>query len=185
MKNTGHFFTTRVTREALRFYAQGLSCRKVAAILSITFDPAPSQETIYQWARVAGIIRTKTRANELREARRQGKNFDAIREEARHLAVDRLWSVRRISEQLHVSRGVVTRALAGSYESREHLLTPREATIRRKWQAYLPDVEQRRARRDEVIDRRERGETYTSIAAALGVSRSTVYSDVRGLKEVL
>lgn len=164
-------FRTRMRKEALRLYASGLSCRAVALELKKAHDAAPSQESIHQWAKAAGILRTKSRADELQNARRHGRNYDELRKQARHLAEENLWSVRRISEHLGVTRKVVQRAIA-----REHRLDPSEATERRQWQAYLPDVEARRARRDDVIARREKGQTYPEIVAATGLSAATVFT---------
>jgi transposase-like protein len=172
-------FKTRIRNEALRLYLSGLSCRAVARELAKTHRPAPSQESVHQWMKAAGVLRSKRRSDELMNARVHGRDYDQIRRDARRLAADKLWSVRRIAETLQVSRGVVKRAIARSPLRPDHILNPADATLRRMWQAYLPDVEERRRVRDEVITRRERGETLKSIAVATGKSEATVWKYCR------
>ena len=175
-------FTARVRAEALRLYKTGLSCRRVAAALKATHDPAPSQETVFQWCRAEGILRDRTRANELMNSRLNGRDYDAVRGEVAVLAEEQL-SIHEIARRLGVSRNFVKRHFPEDfeYESADGGVaknTPtrlRAAMERRYWQAYLPDVEERRRIRDEVIARRERGETLPAIAAAVGKSPATVW----------
>lgn len=162
-------FKTRIRREALKLYASGLSSRAVVRELEKSYSPAPSQESICQWAKAAGILRSKTRANELRAKRVHQKDYDRIRQIARQLSDERQLSPMHIARVLGVQKSVIRRAIA-----RDQRLDPSEATLRRKWQADLPDVNERLHKRETVITMRERGATYPQIIAATGLSQSTV-----------
>lgn len=162
-------FTARQAREAIALYRTGISCREVARTMAESHSPAPSQQWVFIRVQEAGILRSKSRTMQMRESRRHGKDFDRIRAIARVLAAEKLWSVRKIAEHLGVSKRTVHRALPASLRC-----NPSLATERRAWQAYLPDVERRRALRDEVIARRERGETYPQIRQGTGLSTSTI-----------
>lgn len=167
-------FTTRHARRSLELYRQGLSCRRVAELLRREFDPAPSQQWIFERVQEAGLLRSKSRAMELREARRHGKDYDTLRAVARRLAEEKLWSVRRIAIELGVGKSVVKRCLDANF-----VLNPSEATLRRKWQAYHPDVELRRELRDHVARLRESGRKLREIVAATGLSLATVTKYLR------
>lgn len=168
-------FKTGIRKEAQRLYETGLSCRAVAEELAKVHSPAPSQESIHQWMRNAGVLRTKSRAMELREAKKHGKDYDRIRQQARRLVIEEALCEKSAAKILGVGRKVVERALPED----ERVTDPSEAMLRRKWQSNLPDVEQRRAIRDEVIARRERGETLDQIVAATGKSKATVSKYIR------
>lgn len=163
------FYRSRLMSEALELHESGLSPRGVADELRTRHGSAPSHETIREWVHKFGSPRSRSRAMELRMARQIGKDYDAIRAEARRLAEEELWSVKRIADHLGVAKSLVRRAIAD-----EHLLDLGEAILRRCWQAFLPDVEVRRARRDAVLKLRERGWTYPQIAAATGVSEAMI-----------
>jgi DNA-binding CsgD family transcriptional regulator/transposase-like protein len=163
-------YTMRVVREAVDLYRAGYSARGVARILGERMSPAPSHESVSGWARAAGVDRSKSRAQEVRAARLAARDYDALRRRARFLATEKLWSVRQIACTLKVSRNFVLRSVPKSYRCGLSL-----SIERRMWQAHLPDVERRRQIRDEVILRRKQGETYPEIAAATGLSHSTVY----------
>lgn len=166
-------FRSLLIREALELYARGWSCRTVAADLARRYDPAPSQQWVYERVRDAGVVRSKSRAMELREARRHGKNYDRLRREARRLAVEGHLSIREISRRLGVSRNMVQRTVPELKTSR------REATIRRCWFADLPDVKRRQERRELVVRLRREGKKYREISAATGLCWATIYLYLR------
>ncbi len=161
-------------REALQLYASGLSCRAVAREIKRRHGNGPSHAAVCEWAFAAGLLRDKSRADELQNARRNERHYDSLRAEARRLAEEHLWSVRRIAAHLHVSRNFVKRAIDDEYKD-----DPSSATLKRRWSAMLPDVDRRRAVRDEVIARRERGERLKDIVAATGKSLATVCKYLR------
>ncbi|MCU1349505.1 MAG: hypothetical protein JWO56_2535 [Acidobacteria bacterium] len=86
----GHGYSTILVNEALELYSAGLSCRATAAALKRRHPdiPTPSHESVGQWTRRAGILRSKTRAHELQNARRTGIDYNRVRREAPLLAVD-------------------------------------------------------------------------------------------------
>jgi AraC-like DNA-binding protein len=167
-------YRTGIRTEALGLYQSGLSCRRVVAELKRRHGSSPSQNTIFEWCRDERVLRDKSRADELMNARRNGRNYDQVRLEARRLAEDHLWSIRRIARHLGVAKSAVKRAI-----DPDHHLDLSEAVMRRVWQAYLPDVDDRLRRRDEVIALRHRGATYPEISKATGLSPSTVFSYCR------
>ena len=165
---------TAMMREALALYSQGYSSRAVTAELRRRHETAPTDQAVYRWAKAAGILRSRSRSLELAQGLRRRRNYDKLRRIARELACEKLWSARRIAIHLKVSRGFVTRSIPP-----EHRLDIAAATTRRFWQAYLPDVEARRARRDEVITRRRNFESLDAIAATTGLHKTTVLSICR------
>jgi transposase len=167
MKATCSTFKTRIRREAMALYAPGLSCRAVAAALRLRHSPSPSQESVHQWARADGILRNKTRADELMNARRNGRDYDAIRARAPRLHSLMKWSVRAIALHFGVSRNVIKRIVARQD-------TPAQATWKRAWIAHHPDVEKRRADYARAAELRADGKTLAEIARTLGRPYSTV-----------
>jgi hypothetical protein len=129
-------YTARQRSEALELYASGLSCGLVAAeMVRRQGSRAPGRQSVYTWVIEAGLLRSRARAMELRMARELRKNMDALRVEAKRLAEEKLWSVRRIALHLGVGRNTVNRVI----EAEDHC-DPSEAMLRRKWEAELPDV---------------------------------------------
>jgi hypothetical protein len=162
-------FTTKVVRDAIALYGSGLSARATVVELNKTHNPPPSQQWVFERVREAGIARSHARANEIREMQRLGKDFDLIRRIARRIATEKLWSAKMIARHLGVSTKTITRALPPGLRCDASL-----ATQRRKWQAYLPDVDRRRALRDDVIALRLRKTTIAAIVSTTGLSKSTV-----------
>lgn len=162
-------FRMGIVSEALALYSRGASARGVVAELAKTHDPAPSREWVLQRAREAGILRSQARANELAKAQQLNRDFDAIRRRAFALATEHLWSVKRIAEHLGVSRNTIERAIP-----REFRLDRSESRRRRIWQAYLPDVEERRAKHARVLQMRTAGALYREIAAETQLTLSTI-----------
>lgn len=164
-------YPVSLIQEAERLYVEErLSCRGVAARLAETYDPAPSQEWVYQRLRERGVLRSKSRALRVRNGRENSKDYDALAAEAAKLAANRKLSIRRIAQDLGVSRNMARQAVR-----KADRCNPSRATRRRAWEADLPDVEDRLDRRARVIYlRRELGKTYAEIAAATGLARSTI-----------
>ena len=159
---------TAIRSEAMRLYASGLSCRSVIRELKKSRDVVPSQESVHQWAKAAGILRTKSRADELMNARRIGRDFDAVRREGRRLRTQLNWSVRAIAQHLGVSRNVIKRVVLND--------SPSKATHRRAWMAHHPDVEKRRADYERAASMRADGKRFSEIARAIGRPYPTIYS---------
>ena len=162
-------FPVSLIRKALALYASGLSCREAAARIARETKYRPTDVWIFRHAKRAGILRSHSRAMQLAAATHYKKDFDAIRRAARKLAEKNLWSVTHISKVLGVSSHVVVAALPRSLRCGRSL-----ANERRAWQAFLPDVELRRERRDRVVFLRQRGYSYAEIMAATGLSKPTV-----------
>lgn len=163
-------YKTALRRRAVDLYRKGLSCRAIEKAFRSEFSPAPSRAIINDWVKSAGVVRTRSRADELMNARLNGRDYDQMRKRVLYLATEKLWSIRRIANELGVSRNFVARAVPRSYHC-----DPAEATERRAWQAFHPDVERRRAKRDLVVTLRERGLTYPQITEKTGVSKAMVY----------
>jgi hypothetical protein len=87
----GHGYDARLRALALELYAGGRSCRGAAAELKRLHPniATPSQETVHQWAFAAGILRDKTRSDEIAQAARFGIDYDAIRAGAPVLATEK------------------------------------------------------------------------------------------------
>lgn len=164
-------FSPDIKVEALALYAAGASCRAAAAVLRARGN-GPSQESIHQWAAEAGILRTKSRADELMNSRLQERSIeeaDMMRLRAREFALNRKWSSRYIAEVLGVSRNFVKHALGESVDS------PSNATRKRHWEADHPDVDERRQALYTAIDMKDAGESIPAIACAVSRSESIVW----------
>jgi transposase len=159
-----------VQREALRLYASGLSTKGVAAALAEKYNPSPSRQTVWDWVRSAGIVRSKGRAQEIRACTENRRDYAALRRQVRELAEEKLWSVRAIARHLGVSRNFVK-----CWIPREYRCELSTSIERRAWQAYHPDVERRRTLFDQVVALRERGRKLEDIVVETGLSRSTVW----------
>jgi hypothetical protein len=164
-------FTTGTRRVALELYGSGMSAASVEEELRRRgYKHVPSREAIGKWAHAAGVARSRSRSDELGQAVRRGRDYDELRRQVRYLATERLLSITRIAKELGVSRNFVRRAMPTVAR-----LNSRSAVERRIWQAYLPDVERRRAAVAEVARRRAAGESIPAIAAAVGISPMTVW----------
>jgi hypothetical protein len=163
-------YTARLAREAVSLYASGMSAQDVSDELRNRHGNAPNAEWVRWHVRKAGTQRSRSRASEIANKKRFGRDYDAIRKEARKLAEEKLWSVRRIALHLGVSTKMVSLAIP-----HEHRLGLRDALIRANWQAYVPKVERRRALQDRVIALRMGGATYPEIEAQTGVRTHTVW----------
>jgi len=182
-------FTTRHVRAALDLYSSGLSCRSVAGKLAEMFDPAPSHAWVADLVAREGISRSKSRAMQLREMRRRGKNYDAIRPLAYALAREKQWSPRQIADELGVSRRFaqdVCRSVRsqrdedlGDYASL-HSHRPGQrgrvarGVLRRAWLADTPDAAARRERLRRVLELRLEGKTYREIGALVGIPSGSI-----------
>lgn len=184
---TSNRYTTRHVRAALDLYSEGLSCREVCERMAESFaPPIPSQEWVHAQVTAAGIRRTKSRANELREARRRRRNYDAIRPLAYQLARESNFSPRQIAEALNVSRQYGKRVCAAVARERDELVrsvtdgyaaTENPVTLgmlRRKWLADLPDVKKRREMVARCAELRLEGKSYKEIRQATGVPLGTI-----------
>jgi hypothetical protein len=165
-------YPARLRSEARRLYLSGMSCRRVTRELRVLHDgEGPSQETIHQWMRMAGILRSKSRADEIHNAQRSGRDIQAaddLRTTARRLVRGKNFSVTRVAAMLGVCRKFVIRACKGEVPTRagaQRLL---------KWWADLPEVEARRRRRALVIEMRLGRATYPEITKATGLSTATI-----------
>lgn len=174
LKPVVHVYKTRLRQEAKRLYASGMSCREVARELAKTHSPTPTHESIRGWMAAAGILRGIRRALELRAIRERGKDYDRIRAIARRLSNEKQLSPSHIARVLGVQKSVIRRVL-----DRDQRLDSAEATLRRNWQADLPDVHERLRKRELVVTLRERGATYPQIKATTGLSAATVYKYLR------
>ncbi len=169
-------YPAEVVEEALRLYIdERLSCRGVEARLREKHSPAPSQESIHQWVKAHGLLRTKSQADVIQNSRRNGRDYEGeVGPRAQELATRKL-SVRRIARELGVSRQAVKRHL-----SEEDRPGPAMATIRQAWEADTPEARARRARRDQVVVMRHDGATYPEIEEESGLSTATVYLYLKG-----
>jgi transposase len=162
-------FTVRIAREAVKLYSTGLSCREVCEVLARSYNHVPTIQWVTVQVRQAGAIRSHSRATEIAEAKRRGRDFDRIRSVARTMFEEQLLSVLEISRRLGVATRTIERAITPALRCNRS-----EARGRRHWQAYMPDVERRRALRDDVVARRQGGATYDEIKAATGVTTHTI-----------
>lgn len=169
-------FTARTMLEARRLYVEErLSCRGVVARLRAAgVDPAPSQQTVFDYLRRAGVLRTKSQADVIQNGRRNGRDYEAIGPVARELARERRWSVHRIARELDISRNAVKRHLEA-----EDRCDAAEATRRAQWEADTPEARARRERRIQVMQLRIAGKKLREIVAAVGVSLPTVCTWLR------
>ncbi|MGA7617018.1 MAG: hypothetical protein WBX15_17745 [Thermoanaerobaculia bacterium] len=165
MKRAWPTYTARQAHRAVELYRSGLSTSLVAQEIG-----GVSREWVRVQVVAAGILRSKSHAMRLRMAREKGRDYEQLRREALELATEQLMSVRAIAKYLSVSTNFVKQAIP-----RELRCNPKDATLRRKWQAFLPDVEARRERRERVILMRRGGATYARIIAETGVCQATVY----------
>jgi len=173
-------YTVRLVSEAERLYVdEQLSCRGVVARLKELHpgDPAPSQEWVNVHLRRRGVLRDKSRADEIMNARRNGKDYDGLAVRAHELASQKL-SVRAIARRLDVSRNFVR------LRAPEAAVGASEATKRQAWETDNPAASARRARRARVAELRMRwlaGEHWDlkAIVADVGASLATVSSDLR------
>lgn len=180
--NSDRRWTTRHLTAALELYEQGLSARRVAEELKRRFSPAPSHEWVREQAHRAGVARTRSRAQELRNSNDNRRDYDALREAAISL-VERGWTPREIAKELRVSRqfarrvckeagyldeltGVEGRPGTASRTSRGMLL--------RLWIADLPDTRRRRTRLELVAALRLAGRSYHQIARETGVPLGSI-----------
>lgn len=171
----------RIGTEAVALYRGGLSIELVAKELAKKYSPAPSREWIRRYLKSSGVTRSRHQAQKLQAARRFGRNYDDVRRRACAIAEEKLWSAKRIARFLGVSEMTIRHALI----SAGHVLTKSEGRQRFVWQAYLPEVERRRAKRAQVFCLRGLGKTYAEIADETGLSESTVGNYLRhfGMKE--
>lgn len=171
-------YPASLLREAQQLYVEErLSCRRVVEKLRERHGWAPSQQCVFEHLRRRGVLRSRSDADRAMNERLHGKDYRTLAERARQLAEDHYWSPRAIARHLGVSKGMVRRTLEPHQQP-----GPAEAIRRRAWDASYPDVRARLRRRIEVLRRRRAGETYDAIAAALGVSRSTIYHYCRAAK---
>lgn len=164
--------------QAKALYLTGLPCREVAAELArrLAPAPAPTGQWVFQHMQRLGLLRTHSRAKEIEQARRHGRDYDAIRAEAVELVRERRWSARRAARHLGVTTGVVMRALP---QELRQAAGP-EAQRRRWWEAESPEVEARLDRRAEVVyRRRDLGQSYAEIHEATGISTHTIHRYLR------
>lgn len=175
-------------REAVKLYTGGLSCRGAAAAMKERHAHTPSQETIHQWAKAAGVLRTKSRADEIQNARRAGRTIsaaDGLRSQARKLRREHKWSVKYIAGVLGVSRNFVERAIfkKRSLRQRTRRRMPASrasrATRLRAWQADHPDVIDRIRAMHVAVTMKDAGATLPEIVFRTKRSKKTIWTWLR------
>jgi len=185
-------YTTRHIAAALALYETGLSSRGVARELAKQFDPAPSNVWVDDLVRREGIARSRSRAMELREQTRRGRNYDAIRPLAFALARERQLSPRQIADELGVSRTFARRVCLSVARERDRVVEVCQVApvpgrgvrgvlgmLRRSGFAETEETRRRRARLAEVADLYLNGATYREIQERTGVPMGTITFYVR------
>ncbi len=170
-------FRSHMRREARDLYVgRRMSCRAVSDLLREKYDRAPSHATVYEWMKFDGVLRTRSESDRIMNERIQGVDYGQKERQALDLW-RKDWSIRRIADEIGVSR----RAVTGWFRKRGlHIRTPSEATLHAAWDASTEAAERRRHRVREVFRLRFREEMKVrDIALELGVSISTVYNDLK------
>jgi len=158
--------SVRLVSMAEELYQQGLSCREVAARLAALVEDPPSRAWVQRQLSSRGVTRSRSAA----VANRTGRDYEALRSEARRLAEEGRLSVRRISKRLRVSATFVRSSVRP-----EDRCNPSGATWRRAWEAELPDVVERLDQVDRVVALRRQGVSWKEISRRTGASHTTVY----------
>jgi len=173
-------FTTRHVKAAIALYNTGLGCPSVKARLRARFgDPSPSEFWIRRVVRAAGLLRSTSRALELRWMRETGRDYDRLRPIALSLSRDRDLSLQQIADELGVSpnfaRQLTVYARRRRAEELEGEVAP--ATLsnpkafgawRRAWLADTPETHARRERVARCAELYLEGKSYQEISAATG-----------------
>jgi DNA invertase Pin-like site-specific DNA recombinase len=169
-----------VGRAAKLYTEKRLSARDVAAVLKAeNGGKGPSHVWVAARLEERGLLRGRGGANRARaekataEVAGDPRDYAELEAEARRLAEDDRWSVRRIADELGLARHTVKRWLGD-------LAAGPAASIRQvAWESRRPETYERLRKRARVIELRAAGKTYPEIQAATGASRAMIYLYLR------